>query len=337
MTWETAKSAIDRLLTGAQPDVPITIGFLGGEPFINRGLIHQAVAYASSLAHERSLDVRYSVTTNGTLLRNDDLQLLRDHPFAVTVSIDGAPSLHDRLRPLQQTSASSFARMREAIEPLLGNPGYARLSARTTVSRFNMNLMANFDAITRLGFAEVGFAPLKSGPTESGVLRDEDWDVYLRKLIALAEREMQAALRGAPIRLTNFAIALKQLHRGACSPYPCGAGGGYFSVAVNGDWYTCHRAIGNEQFFAGTSNGLDQDKRIEFLRARHVHAQSDCQACWARYLCSGSCHQEASARSAASCDFIRGWLEYCLSAYCDLSAARPSFFNAPMIQEEVAP
>jgi len=52
------------------------------------------------------------------------------------------------------------------------------------------------------------------------------------------------------------------------------------------------------------------------------HAQIDCRICWARYLCSGGCHQEAESRTAESCDFVRGWLEFCLAAYCELGGGQ---------------
>jgi uncharacterized protein len=117
------------------------------------------------------------------------------------------------------------------------------------------------------------------------------------------------------------------LHHGAASPFACGAGGGYFSVAADGNWYACHRAIGDEEYRLGDLGGLDARRREQFLLKRHVHAQTDCQQCWARYLCSGGCHQEAASRTQSSCDFIREWLDFCLSAYCELSAARPAYFG----------
>jgi len=43
MSWEVARAAVDRLYTLSDPSVPITIGFMGGEPFLNRGLIHSIV------------------------------------------------------------------------------------------------------------------------------------------------------------------------------------------------------------------------------------------------------------------------------------------------------
>ena len=65
----TARAAIDRLFATADVTRPMTVGFLGGEPFVNRALIHDTVAYAARAGEARGLDVRFSVTTNGTLLR----------------------------------------------------------------------------------------------------------------------------------------------------------------------------------------------------------------------------------------------------------------------------
>ena len=328
MTLETARAAVDALLRSANPAAPVTVGFIGGEPFMSRHLIHDVVRHATSEAYALGLDVRFSVTTNATLLREEDLQLLRDNRFAVTVSIDGDQQTHERRRPLLVGRGGSYSRLREAIEPLLREPGRAQVAARATVTRFDLDVARAYDSILGLGFAEVGFAPLKSGRIESGVFADGDWGAYSDSLVGLAKRELKAAVQGASLRLTNFAVALKQLHRGACSPYPCGAGGGYFSVAAGGDWYTCHRAIGEDSFRVGTNDGLDVDRRAAFLLDRHVHAQTDCHGCWARYLCSGGCHQESAHRTASSCDFVRGWLDFCLSAYAELSEAQPMFFNA---------
>jgi uncharacterized protein len=322
MTWTVAQAAIDRLLAVAGPDHPITIGFLGGEPFVNRGMIHQAVDHASAEASRRGLDVRFSVTTNGTLLRPDDLALMRSHPFAVTVSLDGAAELNDAQRPMR-TGGPGWRRVVERIEGLLADPGQAKVAARATVTRLDLDVLARLEALAAVGFPEVGVAPLRSTPDSALALRDEDWPRYLDRLIEAARVEQARLRRGLPVRLTNFAVALKQLHRGACSPYPCGAGGGYFSVSYEGRWYACHRAIGDAAFDMGSSVGLDADRRRGFLAARHVHAQTDCRTCWARYLCSGGCHQEAASRTVASCDFIRGWLEFCLGAYCELGGILP--------------
>lgn len=327
MSWEVARAAIDQLLTKADRLAPITIGFLGGEPFVNRDLIHRVVRYAVERQSACDLDVRFAVTTNGTLLTAADIELLRSHRFAVTVSVDGGAQLHDRQRPQTMPRGGSFLHMLMATEPLLRDPGLAVIAARATVCREDLNISERFAAILAAGFPEVGFAPLRNAPAPSGGLEDNDWPKYLTALTELGRAELARGLQGEPMRLTNFVVALKQLYRGASAPYPCGAGGGYFSVAANGDWYACHRAIGSEVYRMGNNDGLEDGQRSRFLTARHVHAQVACETCWARYLCSGGCHHEASHRTESSCGFVRGWLEFCLSAYCELVEVRKDFFT----------
>jgi uncharacterized protein len=324
MSWENARAAVDQLFALADSRAPITVGFMGGEPFLNRKLIHRVVEYCWNVGRQRGQAVRFAVTTNGTLIRGDDLDLLRAYPFAVTISIDGGPKAQDGQRP-SLSGRSSYAALRDAVTPLLETPGMARVGARATVVRSDPRIGRRFDEILRLGFREVGFSPVRTGGSQYA-LNGEDWEVYLEAMTELARTELAAALSGQSIRLTNFAIALKQLHRGFSMPYPCGAGGGYFSVAADGTWYACHRAIGQQDYALGNNEGLDEARRASFLHARHVHQQPECRLCWARYLCSGGCHQEASARSDSSCGFIRAWLDFCLGAYSEMIAQRPDWF-----------
>src|ERR1700752_383958 len=53
MTIDVAQTAIERLIAGAAPGRPITIGFLGGEPLRSRSLIHSVVEFADHLAWQR--------------------------------------------------------------------------------------------------------------------------------------------------------------------------------------------------------------------------------------------------------------------------------------------
>ena len=324
MSWEVACGAVDKLFELSDPKAPITVGFIGGEPFLNRKLIHKVVQYAWDKARWRERAIRFAVTTNGTVLSLDDILLLRAYPFAVTVSIDGGASTQEAQRP-SISGRSSFAALQKAVRPLLEDPGSANICARATVIRGNVEISRRFGEMIGLGFREVGFSPVRSG-SSGYALEGEDWSNYLASMIELARSEMSAALSGKSIKLSNLAIALKQLHRGFSMPYPCGAGGGYFSVATNGTWYACHRAVGQLDFALGDNRGLDEIRRASFLKARHVHAQAECRTCWARYLCSGGCHQEVSARSDSSCGFIRGWLDFCLGAYAELVERRPSWF-----------
>ena len=123
--------------------------------------------------------------------------------------------------------------------------------------------------------------------------------------------------------------ALREIDRGTHRPYPCGAGAGYLGVSADGELAACHRFVGDEDGAMGSlADGIDRARQADWLGERHVHRQEPCRSCWARYLCGGGCHHEVIARGRPACDYIRGWLHYCLEAYLRLrrrlgEAARP--------------
>ncbi len=190
MTFDVASAAVRRLLASADPARPITIGFLGGEPLRNRKLVHAIVEFASEHAQVRQLDIRYSITSNGTLITDTDVALFRNHRFAVTISVDGDALAHDTQRP-RRNGAGSFAQLAQRVEPLLADPGRAQVAARMTVRSGCLDLAPRLDAIWSLGFSEAGVAPLRVAADNSG-LRDEDWPVYLDQLIGVATTGIRA-------------------------------------------------------------------------------------------------------------------------------------------------
>jgi uncharacterized protein len=125
MTPAVAYAAIEQLFANADAARPVTVGFLGGEPFANRTLLHAIVAFAQGRGRALGLDVRFAVTTNATLLRPDDLALLRSHPFAVTVSVDGGAQVQNAQRPTRGGNGS-FAALRNGIGALLAAPASRR-------------------------------------------------------------------------------------------------------------------------------------------------------------------------------------------------------------------
>ena len=324
MCAATAEAAVDALFAGCDPTAPVTVGFLGGEPFLRAELLHHVVEYAEGRAAERHLQVGFSVTTNGTRLRPVDHALVRARPFAVTVSIDGGRRVHDRLRH-DLLGRGTFDDVLAAVGPLLADPGAATVSARATVTADDLDLAGRYDDLTAAGFRQIGFSPVRLG---FGALGDADWPRWTAASITLGERALADLRAGRETGFDNFTTALRRLHAGSSSPFPCGAGGGYASVSTEGRWYACHRAVGNEEYALGDrATPVDPRRQRTFLTLRHVERIEPCSGCWARYLCSGGCHQEASARTDASCTAIRSWLDFCLDAYCVVSAERPDWFG----------
>ena len=90
-------------------------------------------------------------------------------------------------------------------------------------------------------------------------------------------------------------------------------------MSATGQLSACHRFVGDDRGAMGdVVSGPDNEVRAVWLRDRHVDRQSPCSECWARYLCGGGCHHEVINRGRPMCDYIRGWLHYCLGAYVRL-------------------
>jgi len=329
MPVEVAFQAIDQLIDGARGK-RVTVGFIGGEPFLNREVMYRSVEYANERARARGCTVGFSVTTNGTLLKEGDLRLLRENGFAVSVSLDGPARWNDRHRRTHNGD-SGFEKAIESLRPLLENPGRARIAARATLTRDDLRVAERVEALAQSGFAEIGVSPLRTSPDSSLVLRAEDWGGLLQEMIRAAEHEWQRVQQRAGLRFSNLAIALKQLHAGSAKPLPCGSAANYVSVSAQGGYFTCHRTIDDDQFSLGTTGtGLSQARRESFLGARHVDRQEPCRTCWARYLCGGGCHAEVVRSGRSGCDYIRGWLEYCLQFYDRVLREEPGLLGPEM-------
>lgn len=328
MSAEVALRAVDLLFQDAGPGDNVSLAFLGGEPLFNRPVIHAATEHAVRLGASNGVKVRLAITTNATLLQPDDADFFERHGFAVTVSLDGLGDVHDRQRPFK-SGAGSFAKIIERVRSLLAQQQNMQVSARVTVTPQNLALRETLDAFVDLGFHSVGFSPLLHSPTGDGLMHSADLAQMLKQMCECGRQFEAAVMAGERYPFANIANAMREIHAGTRRPYPCGAGAGYFGVSAEGELAACHRFVNDEAGALGNiALGIDRDRQEAWLASRHVHRQEPCNTCWARYLCGGGCHHEVINRGRGACDFIRGWLHYCLQAYTRLLVARPDYFAA---------
>ena len=322
MSRETALEAVELLVDGAEPGARVNLAFLGGEPLVNRTVLQAATREAAERAARRDVRITFSVTTNGTLLRPGDGDFFEEFGFAVTLSLDGPREAHNALRPFK-SGRGSYDRILDNVRPLLASQQKMQVAARVTVTPANLMLRETLDQFLAEGFHSVGFSPLLRAPTGQGELQQEDLEVMLGGMIDCGreyERRVQAGKRYA---FANMVNAMKEIAKGTHRPYPCGAGAGYLGVSAEGDLAACHRFVGDADGAMGSlAAGIDRGRRSEWLQSRHVHRQEPCRNCWARYLCGGGCHHEVIQRGRPACDYIRGWLHYCLEAHLRLNVGQ---------------
>lgn len=321
MPQETALQAVERLISHAAPGAKLNLSFLGGEPLVNRPVLQAATRHAADLARRKGTPITFSITTNGTLVGEADADFFEEHGFAVTISLDGVGAAHDAQRPFRD-GRGSFERIMRRIEPLLARQRRMQVSARVTVTPRNLDLRTTLDAFIAAGFHSVGFSPMLASPSGQGEMQSEDLALMLDQMIGCGREFERRTLARERYPFANMLNAMREIGRGTHRPYPCGAGAGYLGVSASGDLAACHRFVDDADGAMGSlDQGLDVARQAAWLADRHVHRQEPCNGCWARYLCGGGCHHEVTKRGRPACDYIRGWLHYCLETYLRLGQA----------------
>lgn len=101
MTSATAIKALNHFLQNMSDDA--CISFYGGEPLLKSDLIKRVIGHVESVADKK---IRYSMTTNGTLLTPENCRYIIEKDFNLMVSLDGPKEIHDRYRVYQNGNGS---------------------------------------------------------------------------------------------------------------------------------------------------------------------------------------------------------------------------------------
>ncbi|HLP62529.1 MAG TPA: radical SAM protein, partial [Candidatus Deferrimicrobium sp.] len=117
LSFDTSRKVIDFFseIFGKRLQKELTVGFYGGEPLINFDVIEKIVDYSKKVFPNWVL--RFTITTNGTLLDDRMIHFLVKNNFSLMVSLDGNEKNHDSRRIFPDGSGS-FHLIIENIEKI---------------------------------------------------------------------------------------------------------------------------------------------------------------------------------------------------------------------------
>lgn len=219
MTLETAKKALDLIMS--RPPCDKIVRIYGGEPLMRFDLVEEIARYARKLEKKFCKELTLTLCTNGYLLKEKYLNVLKKHGFRYAVSIDGEKKFHDRHRGLRNKEKSVYETVKENILTALKNSGKENIAAGLGVAPDGVeHLFENFRYLLNLGFDTVNVEPIH------GFLK---WD---EKKIAFFFDQMKAIADfiTSEIRKKNFVFlttidrelkykTLSELKKGRCLFY----------------------------------------------------------------------------------------------------------------------
>src|SRR5204862_7932050 len=106
----------------------LELSFFGGEPLIESARILEWMDYAGSRAQADGKQVRFNVTTNGTVTHRDAWHVMMSNNVDVAVSFDGSPEMHDRHRRDAQGQGSAAA-VEATLRQLINSGKQVRVNA----------------------------------------------------------------------------------------------------------------------------------------------------------------------------------------------------------------
>lgn len=293
MSPQIARAAIAFLATSSGPVSSLEVDFFGGEPLLNLEVIHDTVACARTFVASTGKSFRFTITTNGTRLTPDVINILCDQDFGVVLSLDGREAVHDRHRR-DRAGAGSYHRVAGPMREVARRRPPHTCYVRGTYTRDNLDFSRDVKHLVEMGFPSVSLEPVVASTGEGHALRWEDLVVIEEEYERLAAMYVQEAKAGRGFRFFHFEL---DVEAGPCLPkrvMGCGAGVDYLAVSPDGGLYPCHQLLGDPGFLLGhVERGIQRPDLVARFARCTALTKPACRDCWARYHCGGGCHASA--------------------------------------------
>lgn len=122
--------SVIEFIDGIAGDKPKRIAFYGGEPMLNFNIVRYCIKQCQ-LKWEKL--VSYSISTNGTLLKPEEIDWLVENDIEIAISLDGPKIFHDKNR-IFSSGDGSFDHIRKSIEYLYSHYRNPNVSFHVTLA-----------------------------------------------------------------------------------------------------------------------------------------------------------------------------------------------------------
>jgi len=333
MDLKTALKSVDYFFEQQNDEREKKIIFFGGEPLLNFKLIKETVSYVEKKYISKGKNIKFIITTNGTLINKEIASYLIDKKFSICISIDGNEKINNQNRVYKNGRGCYLDSLNgyKCIKDI--NSEYP-VAVRATVTRQTNCLSEIYKHLKNLGFFEVGVAPASIEPDSELKLSDSDLKNMLEEIKKLSEEYFNDISNYVYPKFSNLTNMLSLLHKGDSFSFPCGACLGLVAVDPDGKLYPCHRLSFDKFEIGNLSDGIDERKRELFLERALDCRNEKCSNCDIQYLCSGGCYYESEVTynnwyypNIHYCDFMKGVSEIAMELYAKIHDNYPKFLD----------
>lgn len=269
MSMETAEQVISFLKKSEEClDDNIKISIHGGEPLLNYEILYYLVQEVKAWKK----DVKIDMTTNATLLNQNNLSFIKDNIDEISISIDGTQEVHDMNR-MNHIGRGTFNDVTKHIDDLLKQSD--NVIARMTVTHETVERL--YDSV--LCLYNLGFRFISPIINQYDRYWNEKSMEVLKSQLLKISKNFQ--LREDGIRI-GMLEEMKFRTKSKCCP-----GEMTMNIDAYGDIYPCAYVVGNHRFKMGNiTTGIKTEKLQELQEINNKEIEN-CKLCkWTEY-CHG--------------------------------------------------
>ncbi|MDR5658063.1 thioether cross-link-forming SCIFF peptide maturase [Serpentinicella sp. ANB-PHB4] len=293
MSSEIGKKAIDFLLENSGSRRNLEVDFFGGEPLMNFNVVKEIVDYGKAKEQQYNKNIRFTITTNGLLLDDENMDYINNQMHNVVLSLDGRKETNDKMR-YTINGGGTYDHIVPKLQKMVKLRKGKNYYVRGTFTKHNKNFAQDVLHLADLGFQNISVEPVVAGPEHDYAIAKEDLQLINDQYDYLAKEMTKRNGSKSAFNFFHFNIDLNQ---GPCvikRLLGCGAGAEYLAVTPEGDLYPCHQFVGNKKFLIGNIIDSSVDTTLyNYFQEANVYNKEKCDECWAKFYCSGGCHANA--------------------------------------------
>ncbi len=260
-----------------------SIVFFGGEPLMNYNIIETVCNEFEKLKAIGKIDYTptFGIITNGTILNEKILEIIKKHISFITVSIDGPEFINDINRKFEN-GAGSHCKIEKFINCIQSETN-AKIRYEATITKehklHNITEANVVDYLRNTFQIEGSSAPDIVYDMEKNYLSDES-------RINIIENDTVVYLSEGFINILSAIV--HNIFREMCP-----IGHNIIAVSVDGEIYPCHMNVGKEHLKIGTIYEQNIFDNPEIFITKFPYLQSifkkkePCINCWAQKICGG--------------------------------------------------
>ena len=285
------------------------VTWYGGEPLLAMRTIEDLSRYFMKLAEDDKIDYHANMITNGTLLDDAKIDLLRELKVNhLQITIDGPEEIHNQRRFYRSGRRASFADILSGLKQCAGK---ISVGIRINVDKTNIDRYKKL--IDQLG-SEKLLGPGSGNSISLGLVKD--WT----ELVGV-ERQKMLSLDDFQIKMNELCDYLTGLGFMTSKPdnfvpkNPCGALSiSNFLITSKGDLKKCWiHATGTNGMVGNLDTGLDLT-RAEAVKwtAFNPALDAKCSACSLLPVCAGGCPYEMLTqpeRKETYCSYMSNYVQ----------------------------